>query len=1074
MDNEGYPIAGGGGGFVSPATEDLDMDGFEITDLQAGTDPGNAVNYGQLTAYNPFNQPLNTTDSVQFQNVNMNGQWNIPNTQPATPNDPNTYSIGARGGIINVPVYVYPKNCIEINLFRSANPPVEIVYLPVPSGSYFYADLADLIKDAFNALPGAFNGIVTCSYCAFFNNKLLLTLNSTMTPPYNFDYQLQGTGYTDDVNYLLGVTNTSRRNYGSPASGNLPVTYSVNIGWYSTSSSFPVQNGSPYIYSASQDKWYTSEILYTPDFLNNFEFSNTQYSINQGVYTKFVMNAASSSLWGPDQSGAIQLFASNIALRQNSVERFIINNAETYSFSPSRLNYSYKSNTELASFFNNINRFSIGPTVTSLTSPSTANTLTINDTSSFIYINTVLRLSTDAVSSTLRSPGASTSLLLEDAGATLQTSGTDYIELTNAAMSHVKNGNLRSLIDNTRTNLYSPNVFSTGGFQLAMTDTDIQMMQYPSSPYPFISRIQVSSTGSTILRSLTGLYSCAVHDTVGGYFSDVSRRRIIANGSSCQMVSPDGASSTTLTDASFAIIRSSVNRLLIDASGTSIYGVAPSLPVLNLGVSTASLGCSGGYSTVVTSGVTAGVAVKNGAGDSRLVVSSAESTLWSPDLASSLAVSGNNLTLIINSINRQIVTSLTTAFYSPSLSNSMVLSNNGNILTCNGSVLNLANAALSYTLAGVQRCLINSSTLKLVSNNTLAQVAIEDTGITTTLDASCTNIITVGGTNKLNLNNFTSSLRYNDTNYFNVSNSSIELVKNNAVRFGISDTAASGFSPSNIMVTALADTLWQVSGGSSTGTKLITTPTDASFILNNVTRIHSDSSHSQLVSPNGLQAVEANNTGVQINLGANNYKLPTTRGTAGQVITADAGGTTSSWATPSVTPGASINSGWGYLPMSAITATATAATRSFYYISMVPMNTVITGIKAYINTPGADFINCAIYRGKNLVAGSTLVMTSGRVTVLSTVDANNYMTLPLTLQAGQSNQFTAGEYVTICYHSSGSGAVYYICAAAPANLGISYISTACYAAAGTPTFPANLSLVTPSTTNTIRTHFEFY
>ena len=142
---------------------------------------------------------------------------------------------------------------------------------------------------------------------------------------------------------------------------------------------------------------------------------------------------------------------------------------------------------------------------------------------------------------------------------------------------------------------------------------------------------------------------------------------------------------------------------------------------------------------------------------------------------------------------------------------------------------------------------------------------------------------------------------------------------------------------------------------------------------------------------------------------------------------------------------------------------------------MVPLNTTITGIKAYISIPGSDFINCAIYRGKTLTASSVLVMATGQVTVSSVIDANNYMTLPLTfLTPGQSRVFTTGEYVTLAFHSSGTTTVYYICAAAPANLGISYLSTACYAAAATPAFPANLSLITQNGTNLIRTHFEFY
>jgi hypothetical protein len=169
-----------------------------------------------------------------------------------------------------------------------------------------------------------------------------------------------------------------------------------------------------------------------------------------------------------------------------------------------------------------------------------------------------------------------------------------------------------------------------------------------------------------------------------------------------------------------------------------------------------------------------------------------------------------------------------------------------------------------------------------------------------------------------------------------------------------------------------------------------------------------------------------------------------------------------------------INAGWAFMPMSFITGTVAAGNKNYFFISMVPLNTEITGIKAYINTPGSDFINCAVYRGKTLTAGSTLVMTSGRISVLSTVDANNYMTLPLALQAGQSRAFTTGEYVTIAFHSSGTTTVYYTFTSSPPNLGISYNSSVCYASGVTPVFPANLSLISQNGTNVIRTNFDFY
>ena len=910
--------ASGSGGFISPADKPLDMNQFKIFDLPNGTDPNDAINLSQLTSYNPFNQSLNTTDNVRFQNVNMNGQWNIPNSQPSSPNDTNVYNLVARGALVNIPT----SGIFRVNLSRAISPSGSDVDTTINAGAYSYVDLCLIIKNSINqwltdrAISQVF--VSTCTWTLNRFSILITNTNPSAPAPWGPNYSVVYS-FAGSIAQYFGYTADNITPWNNINQGQTDINLYSDVDWVSsTDPATPISNGSPFVYSISAGKWYITDTYYTPDFLNNVEFNNSNYEVSQGGYTKLVMNESptiGTSLWGPSGSGAIQLFASNIALRQNSVERFIINNAETYSFSPSRLNFSYKSNTELASFFNNVNRFSIGPaliklsspngdnfsltdstltltknsiarltvdgTNTKLTSPSNGNTLTINDTSSFIYINSFLRFSTDASSSSLRSPGAGTSLELEDTVITLQTSGTNYLELTNTAMGYYKNDAIRLLINNLMTSLYSPNAQTTGGFQIYINDTDIQMMQFPwtGNPFPYIARIQVSSTGSTILRSRTGLFDCRIDD-LGSYLGDSVRARIIANASSSQMVSPGG-----------------------------------------------------------------------------------------------------------------------------------------------NSILSVVDTGTNYTL---------------------------------------------GGVSKLSLISSASTLAYNATNYLYVS-SGATLVVDNIARY---DALSAGNTTVRSYDSTATLTLQPSVASIVAGTSTVLLNADFTYQKVGQNRIHADSSHTQLISPDGTKAIEANDTGVQINLGTDNYKLPTTRGTAGQVLTYS--GVNTTWATPSVTPGSAINSGWSFLPMSSITATATAATRSFYYISMVPMNTVITGIKAYINTPGADFINCAIYRGKNLVAGSPLVMTSGRVTVLSTLDANNYMTLPLILQAGQSNQFTAGEYVTIAYHSSGSGAVYYICAAAPANLGISYISTACYASAGTPTFPANLSLVTPSTTNTIRTHFEFY
>lgn len=948
---------GGGGGFANPATTNLNMNSiYKIVELANGTDPGDAINLSQLTTYNPFNQSLNTTDNVQFQNVNMNGNWNIPNTQPASINDPNLYIISAQGGLVTIPVG--PSFTIKAQM--SASPQVDVV-IPIPHMAYSYLDLCQLIQNSYNTntIDVIYRGTMTIcqyglgGYLIIEITRELIHLAGTFIIVYDGP---------NTPSSALGYTATFTTPCNTIAVAQSPLVFSTFVGWKALgSSTTPITNGSPYIYSSSQDKWYCSENLYTPDFLSYMDFNNSSYN-----------------------------------LFQNGTNRLKINATDAYIYSPNSLNFVNVSNAGMSVVQNSMARVSSTAFSTYMMAPNGITDCSVSNNGVGFMVDTVARFSAlSASNTTIKSFDDTMTLTLASNSFTAATSTDNKILLTSSGFTYAHN-NIQKMIMNANnfvvSNGATPRLDVSGSNSIISAPAglnrlylDDSLMKYDEGAQ---NRLIIDTVRSRVI-SPSGVYTLESNNSGVGLVANGTTRMGIS-GFQSYVYSPDYHSLFANTNTYITMEQGGFTKFLMNEDpliGTSLWGPSGSgkIELLNSRINLRQNSVN------------------------RFVINNAETYSFAPSLLNYSYKSDTEMANFFNSVNRFSIGSTSTIFKSPDTNNYIDINNNG----------------LTYTDAGTNRLSISDTTTYIAAPSSSTYCSVANTGASITVDA---------------LNRFTASSGGNTT---------IKSFDNTTT------------------VTLAGDNFT-----ASTTTNSLVVNADFNYYKGAQLRIHADSSHSQLLSPNGLQAVEANNTGVQINLGTDNYKLPTTRGTVGQVLTYS--GINTTWSTPSITPGAAINSGWGYLPMSSITATATAATRSFYYISMVPMNTVITGIKAYINTAGADFINCAIYRGKSLVAGSQLVMTSGRVTVLSVCDVDEYMTLPLTLQSGQSNVFTAGEYVTICYHSSGSGAVYYICAAAPANLGISYISTACYASAGTPTFPANLSLITPSTTNTIRTHFEFY
>jgi hypothetical protein len=404
--------------------------------------------------------------------------------------------------------------------------------------------------------------------------------------------------------------------------------------------------------------------------------------------------------------------------------------------------------------------------------------------------------------------------------------------------------------------------------------------------------------------------------------------------------------------------------------------------------------------------------------------------------------------------------------------------------------------------------LINSTYLRILSPDNLYSIYVANTGLS--LVANGTTRMGISGfqsiiyspdyqtnaalsndsytidkssVNKLTIDNIKTSLNYDDTNYVSINNSNIYLVKNNGVRTSISDNVTNTFSPSGIMNTVQADVSYTISGGGSTGPRLIMTPTDLSFNLNNITRIHSDSSHTQLISPDGLQAIEANNNGVQINLGTNNYKLPTTRGTVGQVLTYSGINTTwttsassgitnggsgntllaSTTSTKGLIAGSNItistsptditinatggptNAGFSLFNPLLSTGVAPSGTKSYWYIVMVPCNTVLNGFKTILSS-GSDPFKVAVYRGRTNSSFSYIDLVSPTITPVG----GGFYSGAFTVYPTRSNVYTAGEYITVMYHSQGSTNSFYN-NVGPADVILSYTTSTNYANSTPPT-----------------------
>lgn len=158
------------------------------------------------------------------------------------------------------------------------------------------------------------------------------------------------------------------------------------------------------------------------------------------------------------------------------------------------------------------------------------------------------------------------------------------------------------------------------------------------------------------------------------------------------------------------------------------------------------------------------------------------------------------------------------------------------------------------------------------------------------------------------------------------------------------------------------------------------------------------------------------------------------------------------------------------------TITAPTGTRALWYTAITPYATTINGIMMYVDSGGADTCHFGIYRGylkagigTNPGLNMTLVGQSASSTILST--GLPYNRVPITLIGGQSLAFTAGSYLTIAFHTSGTQNTFLASPAGFSSAGLCYTTISNYS---TTTFPATITNTSISTVSTQRVCFDLY
>lgn len=159
------------------------------------------------------------------------------------------------------------------------------------------------------------------------------------------------------------------------------------------------------------------------------------------------------------------------------------------------------------------------------------------------------------------------------------------------------------------------------------------------------------------------------------------------------------------------------------------------------------------------------------------------------------------------------------------------------------------------------------------------------------------------------------------------------------------------------------------------------------------------------------------------------------------------------------------------------TTTAQTGTRALWYTAITPYATTINGIMMYVDGGGSDTCHFGIYRGylkagvgTNPGLNMTLVGQSASSTILTT--GLPFNRVPIVVIGGQSLAFTAGSYLTIAFHTSGTLNTFLSSPVAGSSFAnLCFTSSSNYA---TTTFPATVTNSIIGLPSTQRICFDLY
>jgi hypothetical protein len=158
------------------------------------------------------------------------------------------------------------------------------------------------------------------------------------------------------------------------------------------------------------------------------------------------------------------------------------------------------------------------------------------------------------------------------------------------------------------------------------------------------------------------------------------------------------------------------------------------------------------------------------------------------------------------------------------------------------------------------------------------------------------------------------------------------------------------------------------------------------------------------------------------------------------------------------------------------TTTAPTGTRALWYTGITPNATTINGIQMYVDGGGSDTTHFGIYRGylKASVGtnpGLNMTLVGQSTASLTLTTGLPYNRVPITAVVGQNLDFTAGSYLTIAFHTSGSSNTFLSSPTGFSSVGLCFTTLSNYS---TTTFPATITNSAISSASTQRICFDLY